>query len=163
MTPNAYQVHQSGDRYRFQIPSKRNEIPFFEEVKKTLLEFETVYQVETRSFTGSVVIFIRGPIDPVAEFAEKKGLFYLSTLGQSPEPAFYEQIQNSLNDLNRKFLGYTSGEISLYQAIALSLFGLSAFQASKKQILPAASALLFEAFRMIELGKIERPESRLES
>jgi hypothetical protein len=75
MTPDAFVVHELPYRIRFQIPSRRGDIPYFESAMQRMYDCADILAFSANPRTGSIVVRHSGDAAAVADFAARHGLF----------------------------------------------------------------------------------------
>lgn len=74
MTDEAIVCHQTTDRVRLRIPSRKGDAAFFAQVRTQLEAVPEITRVETSSLTGSVLLRCRGSSERVLESLRRGNL-----------------------------------------------------------------------------------------
>jgi hypothetical protein len=126
MVPVASIEHQLPGRVRLRVPSKRGDVPFFEEVVRELSKHPSLRELTASSLTGSITLHYREPLQPITAAASERKLF---ETGRSEPQA--------------SRLREASG---LAGATAAGLSGLGLFQVARGNVLGSAVENLWHAF-----------------
>ncbi len=126
MTNKAIVCHQTAERIRIKIPSRRGDQPFFSVLRS---EFDEKYgKVRTNSSTGSLVVESEN-IDTgeIAAYASEKGLFELVARQRDDEPLF-KKFSVPITRMNEGIKNVSGGDFDLPGALFMLLFGFGVFE-----------------------------------
>jgi hypothetical protein len=128
MLPQAIVSHQTAERLRIKIPSRKGDGAFFAHVKQSL-ERELKYRLlQVNALTGSVLI-----VDPVLDLedvtncASRERLFTLEHR-LAPAQPLGRMVFAPVVELNRKISGFTDGAVDFPGLIFLVLCGFGIYE-----------------------------------
>ena len=134
MIPVAYIEHQLPGRVRLRVPSKRGEVPFFEQVVRELSKHPAVHELTATPLTGSITLQYSEPLRAITGAAANQKLF--ETGRTAPAAKKVEPKEAS-----RASKGYL-----LTNGVATGLSGLSLFQVAQGNVLGSAIENFWHAF-----------------
>jgi hypothetical protein len=119
--PGAYICHQSPQRLRIKITSRKGDTAYFEKLQSTLARFQTFSSLEANALTGSVLI-VDEDVDAegIVNYAKTRHLFDLTAQNNSRSP-MTTQLVSRLENLNTTIRSLTTGEMDLAGILLLLL------------------------------------------
>ena len=132
--PAARIGHQTAERLRIKIPSRKGEEAYFFEVKAALQKKVSMSGIEVNPATGSVLL--KGPqVDAaaIASVGEETSLFALKTRPTGNEP-LSKKIATPFRDLSRLVDRFSGGELDLPGMAFLALIGVGVYQLARGNI-----------------------------
>jgi hypothetical protein len=132
--PAAHIGHQTADRIRIRIPSRKGEAAYFSAVGETLHRNLPTAGIEVNPATGSVLL--KGPqmdAAAIASTGEKNGLFALETRSSGMAP-LSKKIATPFRDLSRSVDRFSGGELDLPGMAFLALIGVGVYQLARGNI-----------------------------
>lgn len=126
MLPEAIIRSRLPGRVRFQIPSQRNRLEYFQEVETHLTAAFPEHQITVSALTGSVLIQATSlDVDAVAAVANRHQLFSIRT-EEKPALPLAKRIALPIRSANHHIRTASGGSLDLAGAIFLCLiaFGL---------------------------------------
>lgn len=132
--PAAHIAHQTVERLRIRIPSRKGEADYFSEVTKALQEKISMAEIQVNPATGSVLL--KGPemnAAAVATVGEEASLFALNTRPSGSEP-LSKKIARPIRDLSRSVNRFSGGELDLPGMAFLALIGVGVYQITRGNI-----------------------------
>lgn len=147
MLPEAQLTHFTTGRLRLKIRTKRGDEAYFASLRERLAQLPLVRDVEINPVTGSVLISHGLEVTPeaaapMAEYAERSGLFRLSipAVGRSPVA---RTITDTFTSVDRRIQGFTNGDFDLPTVTTLGLAGFGLFQIGKGNVVAPAWYVVF--------------------
>jgi hypothetical protein len=134
MIPIAYVEHQLPGRVRLRVPSRRGEVPFFENVVQELSKHPAIRELSASPLTGSITLRYFEPLQSITAAAADQRLFETRRL---------EPQSNASEPKRAPRLSEGSG---LTNGIATGLSGLGLLQMTQGNILGSAAESLWHAF-----------------
>jgi len=128
MLPQAIVSHQTTERLRIKIPSRKGDAAFFASVKQSFDRDLKYSLVHVNALTGSVLI-----VDPdidleeVSNCASRERLFTLENRLVPVQP-IGRTVFAPVLDLNRKISGFTDGAVDFPGLIFLALCGFGIYE-----------------------------------
>jgi hypothetical protein len=160
--PGAYICHQSPQRLRIKITSRKGNAKYFEKLQATLARFQAFDRVEVNSLTGSVLIVDEHvDVDDIANYAKARHLFDLRDQNNSRSP-MTTQLVSHLENLNTNIHRLTAGEMDLAGILLLGLLisGLSGLLRGNIRMPPWYTAFWY-AFGIYKVASVVK-ESKTE-
>ena len=158
--PEAYISHQSPQRLRIKVTSRRGDAQYFEKLQEVFTRFQTVDRLEVNALTGSVLIVDeKVDVDDIADFAKARRLFYLTDQNRSRAP-MTTQLVSHLDNLNLNLRRLTSGEMDLAGILLLLLLisGLTEILRGNFRLPPWYTAFWY-AFGVYKLASVIKEKS----
>jgi hypothetical protein len=160
--PGAYICHQSSQRLRIKITSRKGNAEYFEKLHGTLSRFETFDRLEVNVLTGSVLIVGEHPdVENIAAYAKARNLFDLMNQNQSSSP-ITTQLVSRLENLNTSIRRLTAGEMDLAGILLLLLLisGLTELVRGNIRMPPWYTAFwyAFGIYKLASVVKEKNPE-----
>jgi Heavy metal associated domain 2 len=160
--PGAYICHQSAQRLRIKITSRKGNVKYFENLQSTLASHRTFDGLEVNALTGSVLIVDEHvDVDDIADFAKARQLFELADQNSSHSP-MTAQLVSHLENFNINLRRLTAGEMDLAGILLLFLLisGLTELLRGKIQMPPWYTAFwyAFGIYKLASVVKDTRPE-----
>jgi len=127
--PVAHIGHQTSDRIRIKIPSRKGETAYFSEIREMLLKHVSVERVEANPMTGSLLLkgVQNDAAAAIASVGEANALFNLDTRPSEVE-TLSSRISAPFHDLSRSIGRFSGGELDLPGMAFLSLIGVGIYQ-----------------------------------
>lgn len=135
MLPDAHISHQTSQRLRVKIPSKKGEVAYFLSLEDQLSKCPGVENLVANPLTGSLLITHATDIKRIAEYAEANNLFQLGRLSPSPIN-LSEAISGKLKDLEQQMKQATGGTIDFPGLVFLGLISAGLFQLIRGNLTP---------------------------
>ncbi|WP_298819051.1 HMA2 domain-containing protein [Chloroflexus sp.] len=157
MVPQAYIVHQTGERLRLRIPARKGDAGFFMQVERDLAALPGVAYAEANPLTASVLLQYHGEVSELATMAATAGLFTL--VPPAPPGETILDIVTDRVDRAEQFVRRVSnGVIDLDTLVLGVLIGASVVQIARGQVFGPASSLLATAATLIASHRARRAE-----
>lgn len=156
MLPTAHLIHQTRDRLRLRIPSRRGQAAYFERVVAEFAGHPGVDRIETNPVTGSVLLTPAVELAALVERAERAGLFTLGDPDATAPVPLAIGIARGFQDLNNQVRQLTGGGLDLASLGLVTLAGAAAVQLARGHVLASASTLLWYASELMRSG-LRRP------
>jgi len=132
--PAARIGHQTAERLRIKIPSRKGEEAYFSEVKAVLQKKVSMAGIEVNPATGSVLLKgLQVDAAAIASVGEETSLFALETRPSGNEP-LSKKIATPFRDLSRSVDRFSGGELDLPGMAFLSLIGVGVYQLARGNI-----------------------------
>ena len=134
MIPDAYLSHQTSERLRVKIPSKKGDSAYFLSLKQQASKYNAIEAIEVNPLTASVLFIHNLNKEAIAGFAEENKLFRLvekpkESSGDST--SLSKQISEVFKNLNKEVSGFTGRELDIPTLAFLGLLALGIFQISR--------------------------------
>ncbi len=129
--PLAYVCHRCPGRARLKVAVRRNDAAWFEELSARIAEAPQVIAVKSNALTASLLIFHRGALEDVLDYAVSKQVLSLS------EAPVFARSQFAEPD-----------EISVRSLATLAMLGLGVVQLLRGRALGPASGLFALAWSL---------------
>ena len=158
--PRAYICHQSPQRIRIKITSRRGDAGYFENLQAALNRYRTFDRLAVNTLTGSVLIVDNHiDADDLAEYARAHHIFNLTDPGDSRSP-MTTQLVSHLANLNTTIRRLTTGEMDLAGILLLVLLisGLSQLLRGNLRLPPWHTAFWY-AFGIYQLASVVQQKS----
>lgn len=128
--PVAVVCHQTANRLRLRIPSRRADTAYFGDLVSQLTRLQQFEKLEANSLTGSV-LFVDQNIDyqSIAEYALSNLLFQLND--EKTPQAFTHGFLNPLENLSTSIKGMTGGRANLASLIFFVLVAFGVYDLFK--------------------------------
>jgi hypothetical protein len=129
--PAAHIGHQTAERIRIRIPSRKGDGPYFAKVGKVLLKDALADSLAVNPVTGSVLLKgAQVDVNAVVRAGEKNGLFSLKAQSHKVEP-LSKRIVAPLRDVDRSVNRFSGGELDLPGIAFLTLLGVGLYQLAR--------------------------------
>lgn len=146
--PQAFIVHQTTGRVRFRFPDQRGDAAFFESLATTLARSETVIETRASWHTGSVLVLHTGDLPGLIAYAQKRGLFDVTT---APLPAAsFRRIRHAIDSMDDRVAKGTGETLSVGKLLFLGLLAGGIYQARQGHLLPAGMTLFKHALEIMD-------------
>ena len=146
--PQAFIVHQTTGRVRFRFPDQRGDAAFFESLATTLARNETVIETRASWHTGSVLVLHTGDLSGLIAYAQKRGLFDVTT---APLPAAsFRRIRHAIDSMDDRVAKSTGETLSVGKLLFLGLLAGGIYQARQGHLLPAGMTLFKHALEIMD-------------
>jgi hypothetical protein len=150
MAPAARITHQMEGRLRLHIPSRRRDVPYFEEIKQTLSSCHRVDGVSTNPLTASALVRGTAAADEIRSAGERSGLFTLVSDEFVPVAAgLRDRLGAEVDQLDERVNRATNGLLDLNGFAFLGFVSAAAWQLTKRRVLPEALTILFYAASLL--------------
>jgi hypothetical protein len=158
--PEASICHQSSDRLRIRIASRRGDEGYFDKTVKELSRLRKLKHLEANPLTGSV-LFIGENLDAaeIVEYARGRELFRLVTAG-SPSLPLMNSLVQPVASVDRSLRTITAGKIDLPSGIFFALLGTGIYQLARGRFsFPPWYTAFWYAFGLFSMYVIEKAAS----
>jgi hypothetical protein len=163
MPPEAHIHHQTSQRLRIRIPSKRKDTAFFSWLEEQLSLGAGFEGVEINAVTGSILFKDEEGVDleAITAYAQEKQLFTVIEHNPGPStpsaPLAPGKVAEPVQKFNEQIKTLTGGRISIAILAFLYLFGAGVYQVSKGNLHAppwyTAFWYAYDLFRKAGLGK----------
>ena len=129
MLPEAFVTHQTPNRLRLKIPSKKGDVTFFSGLKELLSGYPGIEQVQVNPVTGSMLLLHRIDTATLMQLATRFGLVQL----QSPthrKATLHQRVIASFRHWDEQVKATTRGELDIPSLVFLGLIGTGMYQLS---------------------------------
>jgi hypothetical protein len=157
MLPAAHLIHRTRDRLRLRVPSRRGQTSYFEQLVDSLADLPGVERIETNPVTGSVLLSPAIDVAPLAQHAERNGLFVLITDMEAAAVPLAAGLARNFQDVNHQIRRLTGGNLDLASTGFIALVGAAVIQLQRGHVLGPASTLLWYASGLLLMSR--RPDS----
>ncbi|OPY76379.1 MAG: hypothetical protein A4E64_01538 [Syntrophorhabdus sp. PtaU1.Bin058] len=130
MIPEAFVCHNTLNRLRVRIPSKRRNAEYFTALEKDLITIEGVESVIANPVTASLLLVHNVSLERLSEYAAEKQLFSLIHIPPK-QMTFHDSLTHNFNVLDKKVKDYTQGATDIGSLAFLGLAGAGIYQISK--------------------------------
>lgn len=137
MLAEAYVCHQTANRLRIKIPSKKGDAAFFHSVRDAVSGFPGVREVHVNPLTGSVLLIHN--LDPatISRLQSANGFLRFPSAGRN-KATLHDRVVHSFGFFNEQVKASTGGELDLASLAFFGLLGMGLYQISLGEfILPA--------------------------
>jgi len=134
LLPAAHIGHQTAERIRIRIPSRKGDAAYFSEVRAVLRKNVPMAGIDVNPGTGSVLL--KGSqVDAaaIASVGDATSLFALETRPSGIEP-LSKKIATPFRDLSRSVDRFSGGELDLPGMAFLALIGVGVYQLARGNI-----------------------------
>jgi hypothetical protein len=155
--PQASMCHQSADRLRIKVASRKGDAGYFTNVVKSLSGLRKLKDLAANPLTGSV-LFIGGDLDAgeIAAYASEHKLFQLIT-NEPPSLPVMHSIVQPVASIDRSLRTITGGKIDLPSGIFFALLGTGIYQLARGRfIIPPWYTAFWYAFGLVSMYVIEK-------
>ena len=147
--PDAAITHTISGRLRLRIPSKKGNNSYFESLEQKLSGCDGVQRVKANAVTAGVLVLHDADINSISKFAEENRLFLVQSLG-SERTLLVNRIRKSFEDLDKRTMDLTGGELDITSAVFVSQVSLSIYQIARGNFFaPAWYTSLWYAANMV--------------
>ncbi|HXX58012.1 MAG TPA: hypothetical protein VEI96_08445 [Thermodesulfovibrionales bacterium] len=130
MLPDAYISHQTPERLRIKIPSRKRDQAYLTRMKELLSALEGIEAVECNPLTGSLLLTHKVvKKERIAEYAAVNSLFRINGLNASPV-GLQRRISGTFKGMDSQLKTFTGGEIDIGGLAFLVLLGAGIYQMS---------------------------------
>jgi hypothetical protein len=155
--PEASISHQSADRLRIKLASRKGDAGYFTNVVKSLSGLRKFKHLAANPLTGSV-LFIGESLDAgeIAAYASEHKLFHLIMADPPSLPVMHSIIQ-PVASIDRSLRTITGGKIDLPSGIFFALLGTGIYQLARGRfIIPPWYTAFWYAFGLVSMYVIEK-------
>jgi len=155
--PQASICHQSADRLRIKVASRKADAGYFAKVVKSLSMLRKFKHLAANPLTGSV-LFITESLDAgeIAAYAREHGLFHVTTAEPPNLPVMHSIVQ-PVASIDRSLRSITGGKIDLPSGIFFALLGTGIYQLARGRfIVPPWYTAFWYAFGLVSMYVIEK-------
>ena len=146
MRPRAHVVHRTRERTRLRVPSRRDDVEFFEKAHATLSE--SVGEVRVNAGTGSILLLHPHlPSEALDAMLRESALFELSDEPAPPVKAL-EPLMAGVSKLDRTIAGLTAGAADLRTVLFVVAVALAIRQLLRGNVVGPAIPLLWMALEL---------------
>jgi hypothetical protein len=161
MVPDAKVVHQTTERLRFKIPSKKGDELYFLSLKKELSQHKEIETLEVNPVTGSLLVIHHGDRNELIQHAENKELFKIIT-EEEPPNTITKGVLGLWNSCNKVIKDLTNKELDVPLIAFLALISVAIYQIARGNFTAPAwyTALWYGSNIFLKtLAKKEKSES----
>jgi hypothetical protein len=155
--PRASICHQTAERLRIRIASRKGDEGYFAKAVKGLSGLRKFQNLTANPFTGSL-LFIGENIDAaeIAEYARERELFHMITAGSPNLPLMLSLVQ-PVTSIDRSLRKITGGKIDLTSGIFFALLGAGIYQLARGRFsTPPWYTAFWYAFGLFSMYVIEK-------
>ena len=155
--PEASISHQSVDRLRIKVASRKGDAGYFANVLKSLSGLRKFKHLAANPLTGSV-LFIAESLDSgeIVVYAREHGLFHLTT-AETPNLPVMHSIVQPVASIDRSLRTITGGKIDLPSGIFFALLCTGIYQLARGRfIIPPWYTAFWYAFGLVSMYVIEK-------
>ena len=146
--PVAQIVHSTTGRVRFRFDVQRGDSAFFESLSSSLARLGSVIETRVSYNTGSVLVLHTGDLPGLIGYAQKRGLFDVTT---SPLPASsFRRIRHAIDSMDDTVAKGTGETLSVGKLLFLGLLAGGIYQAKQGHLLPAGLTLFKHALELMD-------------
>jgi hypothetical protein len=156
MLPAAHLIHRTHERMRLRIPARRGQVPYFEQLVAGLAGLPGIDRIETNPATGSILLSPAVDVAPLAQHAERAGLFVLATDTIAAAVPLATGLARSFQGVNLQIRQLSGGNLDLASVGFLTLVGAAVLQLQRGHVLGPASTLLWYASGLLLMSR--RPD-----
>ena len=155
--PLASICHQSVDRLRIKVASRKGDAGYFAKVVKGLSGLRKLKHLAANPLTGSVLL-IGENLDAVeiAAYARERELFQMTTAEPTSLMLMHRMVQ-PVASIDRSLRTITGGKIDLPSGIFFALIGTGIYQLARGRfIVPPWYTAFWYAFGLVSMYVIEK-------
>jgi hypothetical protein len=155
--PRASICHQTAERLRIRIASRKGDEGYFANVVKSLSKLRKFNNLSANPLTGSVLI-IGENLDAgaLAAYASDHALFHLTPSELPSLPLMHDLVQ-PVASVDRSLRAISGGKLDLPSGIFLALLGTGVYQLVRGQfIAPPWYTAFWYAFGLVSMYVIEK-------
>ena len=155
--PQASICHQSADRLRIKIASRKGDESYFAKAVKGLAGLRKVTHLAANPLTGSI-LFMGDDLDAgeIETYARTHALFDLMTAEAAGPPLMHSLVQ-PVAGLDRSLRTITGGKIDLPGGIFFALLGTGIYQLARGRfVTPPWYTAFWYAFGLVSMYVIEK-------
>jgi hypothetical protein len=155
--PQASMCHQSPDRLRIRVASRKGDAGYFAHVVKSLSGLRMFKDLAATPLTGSV-LFIGENLDAgeIAAYASEHKLFHLTTAEPPSLPLMHSLVQ-PVASIDRSLRTITGGKLDLPSGIFFALLGTGIYQLARGRFsTPPWYTAFWYAFGLVSMYVIEK-------
>jgi len=157
MLPSGYIAHQTGDRLRLRVPSRKGDAAYFAHVEQALMGCEGVTYIEANPLTASILVRYDGTTEELSQEALTQGLFALD-LEPRPANPVLSAVSARMDQFDGILRRTSGGSFDLLEVAFVGLIGASIVQALRGQVLSPASTLLTNAMSILALYRARQTD-----
>jgi hypothetical protein len=131
MLPDARIVHQTSERMRLKIPSKKGDELYFLSLKKELSKQKGVEDLEVNPLTGSLLVLHNGNRQDLIHFAESKELFKVAAEEKQHYGSLTSIVLGLFNSVNNVIKDLTKKELDIPAIAFLALISVAIYQIAR--------------------------------
>lgn len=129
--PEAHICHQSRERLRVKIPSKKGDAAYFSKLYKQLVQCKDIVKCEMNSLTGSILFIHNSDPHSIGEYIREHNLFLIINQPRQKTTRVHHQVATGLADLNKRLSALTGGGVDLWDVTFLALLSSGLFQIAR--------------------------------
>jgi hypothetical protein len=155
--PQAVICHQSFDRLRIRIASRRGDADYFAKVIKGLSGLRKFTHLSTNPLTGSVLLTGEHlDVGEVDAYARGHGLFNVEAAESPNRPLMHDLVQ-PVASVDRSLRAVTGGKVDLPSAIFIGLIGSAVYELVRGRFsAPPWYTAFWYAFGLVSMYVIEK-------
>jgi hypothetical protein len=120
MLPEAYIHHQTINRIRIRVPSRKGDMAYFAALRDRVSRVPGVDRIEVNPVTGSLLLVHQLEMEQIAEFGATNRLFALKQSRPVPK-TIVNKVADTFNDLNVLIKAFTENQVDI-PSIAFATF-----------------------------------------
>lgn len=155
--PEAFISHQSADRLRIKVASRKGDAGYFAKAVKGLSGLRKLKHLAANPLTGSVLL-IGENLDAgeIAAYARERELFQMTTAEPTSLMLMHRMVQ-PVASIDRSLRTITGGKIDLPSGIFFALLGTGIYQLARGRfIVPPWYTAFWYAFGLVSMYVIEK-------
>ena len=155
--PEAFISHQSADRLRIKVASRKGDAEYFTNVVKSLSGLRKFKHLAANPLTWSVLcVDNKLDIEEIAAHAREHKLFELK-IGESADLPVMHSIVQPVASIDQSLRTITGGKIDLPSGIFFALIGTGIYQLARGRfIVPPWYTAFWYAFGLVSMYVIEK-------
>ena len=132
MLPDARIVHQTSERMRLKIPSKKGDEYYFLSLKKELSQHKGIEDLEINPLTGSLFVRHNGDSrQDLIHVPESKELFKVVTVQEQQHDTLSTLVSGLFNSVNNMIKDITKKELDIPSIAFLALISVAIYQIAR--------------------------------
>jgi len=158
MLSTALLIHRTPERMRLRVPSRRGQVPYFEQLVQQLTALPGIERIETNPVTGSVLLSPAIDAASLGSFAEQHKLFVLGTDPSMLSVPLATGLARGFEGVNGQIRKLSGGSLDLASVGFLALAAAALVQLNRGHVLGPASTLLWYASGLLLMSRrFEQP------
>lgn len=131
MIPDARINHQTSERLRLKIPSRKGDTLYFLTLKQELSKYDGLKKIDVNHVTSSIlIVHTEADFNEIIHYAEEKKLFKIDK-SVVPANTVSEVVIGGFHYINKMIKGLTKRELDLPLAAFLVLVGVAIYQIAR--------------------------------
>jgi hypothetical protein len=158
MANTAYVVHHTPGRVRLRIPSRRDDVAFFQDIETRLSQCTSVQQVRSNPATAGVLVRYADEMSLLQELGEIGLPEVQVEFGLPPLEPVGARLVRRLTQVDRGIVSATRGQVDGTGLTLLFLLGASLVQIARGDVFGAAVPLLWYAGQTVNGALLPAPK-----